>query len=149
MNTKKIDTDKKEEFIKQLEELIEFVKNNEFEECNVIVKCKKAEKEDKPKKKSDTEELTEEDCKRLLHAIFDEDDEDEDDDGEDEDDDEFECDGDCENCENYVPDDPEEVFEDLGKAIGCMVYYGLPLPFALVLKYNRSYSEKNANSKDS
>lgn len=150
MEVKRVRTSKDEEFVKHLEDLIEKVKAGEVEECKIgVLLTKDAEK----KKKHNVEDLSEEDCKRLLHAIFNEDDEDEDDEDEDEDDDEFECDGDCESCENYVPDDPEEVFEDLGRAIGCLVYYNLPLSPTLIATYNEAYFKTKeaeyANSKDS
>lgn len=65
----------------------------------------------------------------------------------------FECDGNCENCEHFEEDDdPEEVFEDLGRTIGCLVYYNLSLPLGLVSKYNKAYLEvlekRNADSED-
>lgn len=61
---------------------------------------------------------------------------------------EFECNGDCENCENYVEEenDPEDILEDLGNAIGCMVYYRLPLPTYLVYKYNDLAIDANEDS---
>lgn len=66
--------------------------------------------------------------------------------------DEF-CDGDCENCEGYAEeDDPEDVFEDLGKVIGCLVYYALPISPSLMFKYNEAYMDirkKYADDKDS
>lgn len=138
MEVKRVRTSKDEEFIEQLEDLIEKVKAGEVEECKIgVLLTKDAEK----KKKHNVEDLSEEDCKRLLHAIFDEDDEDEDEE-------EPVCNGDCESCENYVEeeDDPEEVFDDLGRAIGCLVYYGLPLPSSLVIKYNDAYLEKKSNN---
>lgn len=60
---------------------------------------------------------------------------------------EDECDGDCENCENYV-EDPEEVAEDLGKALGCMLYYNLPLPILLVHKYNKALFDIGFDDED-
>lgn len=130
MEVKRIRTSKDEDFVEQLEDLIEKVKAGKVKECKIAVLLAEGKKE-----KPDVDDLTEEDCKRLLRAIFA--DADEDDEGEDED----ECDGDCENCENYVEDDPEETFEDLGRAIGCLVYYGLSLPLGLVSKYNEAYMD--------
>lgn len=125
MEVKHVRTSKDEEFVKHLEDLIEKVKAGEVEECKIgVLLTKDAEK----KKKHDVEDLSEEDCKKLLHAIFDEDDEDE-----------PVCNGDCESCENYVEDDPKEVFDDLGRAIGCLVYYNLPLSPTLIATYNEAY----------
>ena len=138
---KHVRTSKDEEFVKHLEDLIEKVKAGEVEECKISVfLTKDAEK----KKKRSVEDLSEEDCKKLLHAIFDEDDEDE-----------PVCNGDCENCENYVEEenDPEEVFDDLGRAIGCLVYYNLPLSPTLIATYNEAYFKAKeaeyANNQDS
>lgn len=130
MDIKRIRTSKDEEFVKHLEDLIEKVKAGEVEECKIgVLLTKDAEKK---KKKHNVEDLSEEDCKKLLHAIFDEDDEDE-----------PVCNGDCESCENYVEDEeennPEEVFDDLGRAIGCLVYYNLPLSPTLIATYNEAY----------
>lgn len=140
---KHVRTSKDEEFVKHLEDLIEKVKAGEVEECKIgVLLTKDAEK----KKKRNVEDLTEEDCKKLLHAIFDEDDEDEDEE-------EPVCNGDCENCENYVEDDPKEVFDDLGRAIGCLVYYNLPLSPTLIATYNEAYFKAKeaeyANDEDS
>lgn len=129
MDIKRIRTSKDEEFVKHLEDLIEKVKAGEVEECKIgVLLTKDAEK----KKKRNVEDLSEEDCKKLLHAIFDEDDEEEDEE-------EPVCNGDCESCENYVEDNPEEVFDDLGRAIGCLVYYNLPLSPTLIATYNEAY----------
>ena len=145
MDIKRIRTSKDEEFVKHLEDLIEKVKAGEVEERKIgVLLTKDAEK----KKKHDVEDLSEEDCKKLLHAIFDKDDEDEDDE-------EPVCNGDCESCENYVEeeDDPEEVFDDLGRAIGCLVYYNLPLSPTLIATYNEAYFKTKeaeyADNKDS
>ena len=125
MEVKHLRTSKDEEFVKHLEDLIEKVKAGEVEECKIgVLLTKDAEK----KKKNNVEDLSEEDCKKLLHAIFDEDDKDE-----------PVCNGDCESCENYVENDPKEVFDDLGRAIGCLVYYNLPLSPTLIATYNEAY----------
>ena len=134
MEVKHVRTSKDEEFVKHLEDLIEKVKAGEVEECKIgVLLTKDAEKK---KKKHDVEDLSEEDCKKLLHAIFDEDDEDE---NEEDVPVHPECNGDCESCENYVEDNPEEVFDDLGRAIGCLVYYNLPLSPTLIATYNEAY----------
>lgn len=44
----------------------------------------------------------------------------------------------CE-CEECKCDTPEDIFHDLGKTIGCMAYYELPLSLALVTKYNKAF----------
>ena len=90
MEVKRVRTSKDEEFVKHLEDLIEKVKAGEVEECKIgVLLTEDAEK----KKKRNVEDLSEEDCKKLLHAIFDKDDEDEDEE-------EPVCNGDCESCEN-------------------------------------------------
>lgn len=130
---KHVRTSKDEEFVKHLEDLIEKVKAGEVEECKIgVLLTKDAEK----KKKHSVEDLSEEDCKKLLHAIFDKDDEDEDEE-------EPVCNGDCESCENYVEDeeedDPKEVLDDLANVLGCLSYYRLPLSPMLLHTYNEAY----------
>lgn len=128
---KECKTNDEGKFIEKLEDLLEKAKAGRVVKCQIRAAIlEESEVKSKDRKKSELEEMME-----MVKSFCEINDDDEDDDDE-------ECD--CEECE--LEDTPEETFDDLRKAIGCMAYYGIPLPKALVAKYNNAYLEKNEDA---
>ena len=133
MEIKNLRTNDEGKFIEKLEDLLEKAKAGRVAKCSIRAAIlEEPEAKSKDRKKSEIEEMME--MVKSFCGINDDDD--------DEDDEEEECDD--EECE--LEDTPEETFDDLRMAIGCMAYYGIPLPKALVAKYNNAYWEKNEDA---
>lgn len=129
---KNLKTNDEGKFIEKLEDLLEKAKAGRVAKCSIRAAIlEESEAKSKDRKKSEIEEMMEM-VKSFCEINEDGDDED----------DEEECDS--EECE--LEDTPEETFDDLRKAIGCMAYYGIPLPPALVTKYNDAYWEKDKDA---
>ena len=126
MEIKNLQTNDEGKFIEKLEDLLEKAKAGRVAKCQIRAAIIG---EDDHKATGFDEVM------KMMKSMFGDDDSDDDDD-------EKECD--CEECE--LEDTPEETFDDLRKAIGCMAYYGIPLPKALVAKYNNAYREKETDA---